>query len=146
VLHERGLHGVEVLRRAQPLDGRDAVALVHDRESQAGGYPSPIDDHRARAASALITALLGAGQMQVLAQCVEQGGSRIELKLPACPVYVEGHVHGLRRRWRITPLRLRGNGREHGKRGRGRPSDQNVPSGHNKSFGFIHGSLLLSLL
>ena len=112
MLDERRLHRVQVVGRAQALDGGDLVALVHDREREAGGDPPAIHDHGAGAALALIAALLAAGQMQVLAQCVEQGGARIELELPACPVYVEGHVHGLRRRWRIASLRLGGDGRQ----------------------------------
>ena len=35
MLHEGGLHRVQVLGRAQPLDGGDAVALVHHRQRQA---------------------------------------------------------------------------------------------------------------
>ena len=35
VLDEGGLHRVQVVGRAQPFDGGDAVALVHHRERQA---------------------------------------------------------------------------------------------------------------
>src|ERR1700709_2465743 len=35
MLDEGGLHGVHLLRGAQPLDGSDAVALMHHRERQA---------------------------------------------------------------------------------------------------------------
>ena len=81
MLDEGGLHRVQVVGRAQPLDGGDAVALVHHRERQAGIDPPPVDDHRAGAALAVIAALLGAGEMQVLAQRVEQRGPRVELEL-----------------------------------------------------------------
>src|SRR5260221_10989471 len=32
MLYERGLHRMKVIERAKPLDGGDAVALVHDSE------------------------------------------------------------------------------------------------------------------
>ncbi len=54
------------------------VALVHHRERQARIDAPAVDDHRAGAALAVVAALLGAGEMQMLAQRVEQRGARIE--------------------------------------------------------------------
>jgi hypothetical protein len=59
-------------RRAEALDGGDLRALVHHRQAQAGHDPPPIHQHRAGAALALVAALLGAGQVHVLAQRVQQ--------------------------------------------------------------------------
>ena len=71
--------------------------LVHDRERQAGSDPPPIDDHRARAALALIAALLGAGEKQALAQRIEQRGPRVEFELAGHAVHREGNLrHGRR--------------------------------------------------
>src|SRR3954471_24588222 len=71
MLHEGGLHRVQIVRRAQPFDGGDAVTLVHHGEGEAGEHPTTADDDRARAALAVIAALLRAREMQVLAQRVE---------------------------------------------------------------------------
>src|SRR5947209_1825246 len=46
VLDERGLHRVQVLRRAEAFNRGDAVTLVHHGEGQARIDPPPIDDHR----------------------------------------------------------------------------------------------------
>ena len=89
MLDEGGLHRMQMLRRAQPFDGGDAVALVHHRERQAGIDPPPVDHHRAGAALAVIAALLGAGEMQVLAQRVEQRGPRVEFERVALPFTVK---------------------------------------------------------
>ena len=65
------------------------VAFVHDGERQAGIDPPPVDDHRAGAALAVVAALLGAGQVQMLAQRVEQRGARVELELVRLPFTVK---------------------------------------------------------
>ncbi len=56
------------------------VAFVHHGERQAGIDPPPVDHHGAGAALAVVAALLGAGQVQVLAQGVEQRGAGVELR------------------------------------------------------------------
>ena len=62
---------------------------MHDRERQARIDAPAVDDHRAGAALAVIAALLGAGEMQVLAQRVEQGGARVERELAGLAVHLE---------------------------------------------------------
>ena len=89
VLHEGGLHRMQVVRRAQALDGGDLVALVHHRERQAGVDPPAVDDHRAGAALAVVAALLGAGEMQVLAQRIEQRGAGVDLQRTDWPFTVK---------------------------------------------------------
>jgi hypothetical protein len=72
---------VQVLGRAEPLDGGDAITLVHDRKRQASIDPPPVDDHGARAALTVVAAFLGAGELQALAQRVEQSCAGVELEL-----------------------------------------------------------------
>ena len=80
VLDEGGLHRVQLVRRAQAFDGGDAVAVVHHRQRQARVDPATVDDDRAGAALAVVAALLGAGQVQVFAQRIEQRGARVEFE------------------------------------------------------------------
>ena len=56
----------------EPLDGRDRAAILHDRELKAGVHAYAVDQHRAGATLAMVAALLGAGEIEVLAQEVEQ--------------------------------------------------------------------------
>ena len=58
--------------RLQPLDGDDLGADRRGREHQARAHQRPVDQHRARAALALLAARLGARQAEALAQHVEQ--------------------------------------------------------------------------
>src|SRR3978361_651142 len=78
MLHEGGLHRMQLFRRAQSFDRGDAGALMHDREREAGIDAPPVDDYRAGAALPLIAALFGAGHLQVLAQRIEQRSPGIE--------------------------------------------------------------------
>lgn len=50
------------------------------REGQAGFDALAIHQHRAGAALAEPTTFFGAGEMQVLAECIQQRGPRIEWK------------------------------------------------------------------
>ncbi len=95
MLHESGLHRMQFLRCSQPFDGGDAVALMHDRQREAGINASPIDDHGAGAALAMVAALFRAGEMQLLTQSVEQGGARIQFKLASPAVHRQRNLrHG----------------------------------------------------
>ena len=55
-------------------------SLHRDGEQQAGVDPPAVQQHRARAALAVVATLLGAGQPGVLAQRVEQRGAVVEVK------------------------------------------------------------------
>src|SRR4051812_31063873 len=68
VFNKGGLHGVQLVWRAESFNGGDGVTLVHDCESQAGIDSSPASDHCACAALALIAPLFRACEVQVLAQ------------------------------------------------------------------------------
>ena len=78
VPQEGRLERMQFFGRSQTLDGEDVVALMHHRERQAGIDPPPIHQHRAGAALAVIAPLLGAGQMQMLAQQIEQRGTDVD--------------------------------------------------------------------
>jgi hypothetical protein len=126
MLDERGLHGVQAAGRAEALDGRDPIVLVHHGEAEACVDAAAIHDDGAGTALAVIAAFLRSGEMQVLAQRVEQRGPGIELQRARDAVHLEGHgcerggcrrsCHGARRR---------GQPRQHGRRA-GR---QNAASG-----------------
>ena len=69
---EGGLHRMQFVAARDAFDGEDVGAVMADRQSQAGIDPPAVDQHRAGAALAAVAALLGAGQMQALAQQIEQ--------------------------------------------------------------------------
>ena len=77
-LDEGGLQRVELVALGQAFDRRDLAAFHQGGERQAGLHALAVHQHRAGAALAEAAALLRAGQMQVLAQGVEQRGARIE--------------------------------------------------------------------
>jgi hypothetical protein len=66
--------------RAQAFDGGDLGALVHDGQRQAGVDALAVHQHGAGAALPVVAALLGAGQVQVLAQGVEQARAVVEFQ------------------------------------------------------------------
>ena len=122
------------------------VALVHHRQAQAGVDPPPFDDHRAGAALAVVAALLGAGQVQMLAQRIEQRRARIELKRML--VAIDGQrdlgVHGgLRGIWCHRLVGNGGGSRRQGHRDRGRAGEQHLAACQLEPFiGLVHIDLL----
>jgi hypothetical protein len=54
------------------------MAFAGDGQRQARQDASPIHPDRARAAGALVAALLGAGEVEALAQRVEQADPRLD--------------------------------------------------------------------
>jgi hypothetical protein len=59
------------------LDRQNVGAVVTDRKREARIDPPAVDDDRAGAALTAVTALLGAGQIQVFAQKVQKRNARI---------------------------------------------------------------------
>ena len=98
VFDEGGLHRMQLVRRSEAFDGRDAIAFVHDGERETGIDAPAVGDHRAGAALAVVAALLGAGEMQVIAQRVEQRGARVELERLLFAVDLERDLRNHRRR------------------------------------------------
>ena len=105
MVDERLLQRMQRAVRRQSLDGGDLGAVLHDRQREAGIDPPPVDQHGAGAALAVIAALLGAGQIEMVAQRVEQGRPRreLELRLDA----VDGQRYGILCGTGIDALRLR---------------------------------------
>jgi len=91
VLDKGGLHGVEIVRVAEALDGGNGVAFVHESESQAGVDAAAIDVNRARPALAMVAALLGAGKRKSFAQAIEKRCAGIDRDLEGLAVDGEGY-------------------------------------------------------
>ena len=75
---ERLLHGVQPLAVGKPLDGRHVVAVGLRGEHEARADERAVEQHRARAALALLARVLRAREPELLAQREEQ-----RLALPA---------------------------------------------------------------
>jgi hypothetical protein len=85
--NERGLHGMQDVAVRHALDGEHIGAVAVQGQGQARIDPSTIEIHRAGAALTAIATLLGAGQMQTLAQKIEQRDTRVvELDLTSFTV------------------------------------------------------------
>ena len=87
-----------------------ALALVHHRERQAGHDAAAVDQDRAGAALAEAAALLGPGQVQAVAQGVEQRGARVDGETMILAVDGQRHREGVlgvsRGIWRAVPVDL----------------------------------------
>ena len=86
---ERFLHRVQRLGRAQPLDRRHILAVMHHRQRQAAVDAPAFDDDGAGAALAMVAALLGAGELEMFAQRIEQAGARVQLQMDLAAVHGE---------------------------------------------------------
>jgi hypothetical protein len=68
---------------------------MHDRQREAGINAPAVDDDRAGAALTVVAALLGAGEVEMLALCVEQGRSGIDVEIVSRAVNAQRHLaHG----------------------------------------------------
>ena len=76
------------------FDRRDLVAVVHGGEAQARIHAPAVDMHRARAALAVVASFLRSGQMQVLAEAIEQRRARIELQIVLLAVHTQTDWNG----------------------------------------------------
>src|SRR4051794_9269943 len=88
--------------RRQPFDGGHAGAVLHHGEGEAGNDPASVHQHRTRTALAVIAALLGAGEVEVIAQRVEQAGPRRDLELRRDAVDDQRQRDRVRRGDRLT--------------------------------------------
>ena len=68
-------------RLTNTLNGRDLIALVQSGEGEARKLAAAIDVHRARAALPVIASLLRTGEMQMLAQAIEQRRAWIDAQV-----------------------------------------------------------------
>jgi hypothetical protein len=86
VLDERGLNRVQLLAFRQAFDRRHLAANNCDREREARVRAAPIEEHGAGATLAVVAPLLGAGQVEHLAQRVEKCHSWFDDQLAVCAV------------------------------------------------------------
>jgi hypothetical protein len=70
MLYERCLEGMEIVGAAKPFDRQDVIILMHHRKRETGIDPPAVHQHGARAALAMVAALLGAGQREMLAELI----------------------------------------------------------------------------
>ena len=77
VRDEGPLHRVQVVAVGEALDRRDLVTLARDGEREAGEHAPAVDPDRARAAGALVAALL----LPVRSRCSRSASSRLTRRL-----------------------------------------------------------------
>src|SRR5438093_5945599 len=92
VLHEGGLHGMERAVGRQPLDRDDLGARLHRGQRQASLDAPAVAQDGAGAALPQLAALLGAGEVQVVAERVEQRRPRVERQRTLRAVDAEGEL------------------------------------------------------
>jgi hypothetical protein len=78
VLHERGLHRVQLSAVREALDRHHVVARVRQREREARERPATVHEHRARAALAAVAPFLRTFESGAVAQQVEQRNLRFD--------------------------------------------------------------------
>jgi hypothetical protein len=78
MFYECGLHRMQDLGTPQSFNRRYSIAFVHDRKREARIDAPAIYKNRARTALAMIASLLGPGQMDVLAQRIQERSSCID--------------------------------------------------------------------
>jgi hypothetical protein len=81
----------------QPFDGGEGLAVVHCHQRQAGIDSPTFHQHRAGAALAVVAAFFGTGQLQMLAQDIEQLGACIGLEGVAFSVHGQLRAQHVRR-------------------------------------------------
>src|SRR5712691_11736138 len=94
---ERGLQWVQLGAVCEPLHGFDRPPFAIEGKREAGEHRHAFHQHRAGAAFAELAAVLGAGQVQVLAQHFEQRLVRGERNLLLLAVHAQREVDVLRR-------------------------------------------------
>ena len=92
VLDERLLQRVQIVPVGQTFDGDDLGPLERDGQRQARVGAAAVDQHRAGTALAVRAAVLGAGQVEVLAQEVEQRRAGVDRDVVRDAVHPQLHV------------------------------------------------------
>ena len=77
---------MQLLAVGEALNRGDLTAGCGGREGQARVDPAAVNEHRAGPALAVVTPLLGAGQIKVLPQQVEQRCTNVDLEPEALAV------------------------------------------------------------
>jgi hypothetical protein len=84
---------IDVRRTREHLHGPHLFAVRLEREREAGEHGRAVDDDRTRAAVALVAALLGADEVEVVAQRLEQRATRRHRERHAAAPDVHRHRH-----------------------------------------------------
>ena len=85
---------MEAVDRRHPLDRRDVAAIGLDGEHRAGLDRLAVDVDGARAALAGVAADVGPGEVEVLADQLDQETSRLDIRLASLAVDRERDVLG----------------------------------------------------
>jgi hypothetical protein len=86
---ERALHRMQLVTVGKTFDCSNALALRLDREHQAGSYRVIVEDHRASAAHAVLTADVRPSQPAFVADDIGQRLSRLDPDSMVASVDVE---------------------------------------------------------
>lgn len=96
VLDEGGLDGMEGVALSETFDGRDFGALGCDGEGKARVDAAAVDEDGAGSTLAVIAAFLAAGEIEVLAEGVQEGGAGVEgCQRVGFAVDFEGQANGV---------------------------------------------------
>jgi hypothetical protein len=87
MLVERLLQRMQlVCRRRDALDGENVVTICLHRQQQAGARREPVQKNGAGAANTVLTAEMGAGEPELMAQEVGERQAHLDLLLMMLPV------------------------------------------------------------
>ena len=87
IVAERGLHRVQLVPLCDAFDGGDVGAVGLSDEHRAGFDRPAVDVHDTGAALAGVAADMGAGQIQMVAQQMDEEGSILDIGLDRLAVY-----------------------------------------------------------
>jgi hypothetical protein len=89
MLDEGALHRMRFAVDADAFDRRHLVAFTRDCKCQAGQNTPPVHPDGARTAGSLVATFLRARQLEVLAECIEQAGARLEVEQTLGSIYAK---------------------------------------------------------
>ena len=92
---ERRLQVGDFAAVGHALDCFHAAAVALHREHQATAHDRAVDAHRAGAAHAVLAAHVAAGELQLLAQEIDQVLSRLDLGVDALAVDRESYANAI---------------------------------------------------
>jgi len=107
LLEESLLNGVKGLSAGQPLDRRDRSSAHRRHRQEAGSRRLAVDEHEARATLPLAASVLRAGEVQLLAEDVEQATLGVRGDAALRVVDREPNRHAHRRTSKLGKLGVR---------------------------------------
>src|SRR5262249_18760309 len=75
------------VRAGEPLDRLDTTAVRLDRQHETASDRLPVEQHGARPAHAVLAAHVGAGEIEIVAEDLREGGARLGLPLARAAVH-----------------------------------------------------------